>query len=53
VRPKPEPAVTVPDLPAPGGVSLFIFAALALLAASAGIVLGTTGAATRLRRLVD
>jgi hypothetical protein len=51
-RPTAEPAVTVPDLPAPGGVPLFIFAALALLAASAGIVLGTTGAAARLRRLI-
>jgi hypothetical protein len=52
-RPKPKPVVTVPDVPAPGGVSLLVFAALALLAAATGVVLGTSGAAGRLRELMD
>ncbi|HET9737191.1 MAG TPA: hypothetical protein VFP78_03650 [Solirubrobacteraceae bacterium] len=51
--PKPEPAISIPDIPAPGGVSLLLFAALALLAAAAGVVLGTTGATERLRRVMD
>jgi hypothetical protein len=51
--PKPEPAISIPDIPAPGGVSLLLFAALALLAAAAGVALGTTGATERLRRVMD
>ena len=53
VRPKPAPVMSIPDIPAPGGVSLLLFAALALLAAGAGVALGTTGATTRLRQLLD
>jgi hypothetical protein len=51
--PKPEPAISIPDIPTPGGVSLLVFAALALLAAAAGVALGTTGATERLRRVMD
>ena len=53
VRPKPKPVVTIPDIPAPGGVSMLVFAALALLAAAAGVLLGSRGAAARLRQLMD
>ena len=51
--PKPKPAISIPDVPAPGGVSLLLFAALALLAAAAGVAIGTTGATERLRRVMD
>jgi hypothetical protein len=53
LRPKPAPAVSFPDIPAPGGVSLLVFALLALLAAGAGVALGTTGTVARLRQFVD
>ena len=47
--PAPAPAATA-AIPTPGGISPLAFAVLALVAAIAGIVLGTAGAAPRLLR---
>ncbi len=52
VRPKPASTPLLTDIPAPGGVSLLVFALLALLAAGAGVAVGTTGTAARLRQLM-
>ena len=47
--PAPAPAATT-VIPTPGGISPLLFAILALIAAIAGVVLGTAGAAPRLLR---